>query len=243
MLARTVSVDDRSEIELQRLRRVPLYEGVAESLREFIAAEKLMPGDRLPAERVLAERLGVSRTSIRQGLTALRVMGLVDVQHGAGAYLVSPVDAVIPPIAADLVIAHPDLPQVRELSIALESEAARLASERGSATDLARISAAIERMAQDIAAGGRGVEDDRDFHRAVVLASGNQVFARVLESVSAGTATIAAASLAREGQPALSLTAHRLVLDALERRDGVDAARLMRQHVAISGDLQLADAG
>src|ERR687887_1262919 len=72
---------------LEPITRSPLYEKVVERLREFIDVQNLQAGDKLMSERELAERLGVSRTSVRQALTALKVMGLVEIRHGDGVYL------------------------------------------------------------------------------------------------------------------------------------------------------------
>jgi GntR family transcriptional repressor for pyruvate dehydrogenase complex len=76
-----------------------LYEEVAERLREFIDARELKPGDRLPSEREIASWLEVSRTSVRQALTALRAIGLVDMRHGGGVYVVRSAEEVIPTLA------------------------------------------------------------------------------------------------------------------------------------------------
>lgn len=233
-----MSPDDQPSISLKPLRRTPLYAGVAERLREFITAENLQPGERLPAERVLAQQLGVSRTSVRQGLTALRVMGLVDVQHGAGAYLLRPVDDVVPPIAVAAVTGNPGIRAAGQAGTAIEAEAARLAALGRTDADLARMRAATERMATDVRAGGNGVEADREFHAAVVRAAGNEIFLSVLESIAGELGAIAAASLARAGQPPRSLATHRLILEAIEARNGAVAARLMRDHLLISGELE-----
>jgi GntR family transcriptional regulator, transcriptional repressor for pyruvate dehydrogenase complex len=70
---------------LRPVRRSRLYEELVERLRELIDVQGLEPGDRLMSERDLAERLGVSRTSVRQALTALEVMGLVRIRHRGGS--------------------------------------------------------------------------------------------------------------------------------------------------------------
>src|SRR6201999_2435889 len=93
-------VTEMADSGLRPIERNPLYEVVAARLREFIDGENLQPGDRLLPERELAERLGVSRTSVRQALTAMRVMGLIEVRPGAGAYLQRPPADLVPTLAA-----------------------------------------------------------------------------------------------------------------------------------------------
>ena len=126
---------------LEPIRRRPIYEQVAERLRALIEGGHLVPGDRLPGERDLAARLGVSRSSVRQALTVLRVMGLVEVRHGTGVYLLRTVDDVIPPIPLESVGDDPALPAVSEVREVLESHASRLAARHRSAAHLAGMSA------------------------------------------------------------------------------------------------------
>ena len=70
--------------------RPRLYEVIVEQLCAYIADNEMSPGDRLPAERDLAAKLGVSRASLSQALVALEVQGVLSVRHGDGAILVRP---------------------------------------------------------------------------------------------------------------------------------------------------------
>jgi GntR family transcriptional repressor for pyruvate dehydrogenase complex len=106
----------------------------------------------------LARELGVSRNSLREALMVLRVEGLVDIQHGNGAYLVRSVDDVVPPIAAELRISHPHLPAVGEVRNGLEALAAQLAATRRDDGDLEAMVAAIRHMQEEISDGGSGIE-------------------------------------------------------------------------------------
>jgi DNA-binding FadR family transcriptional regulator len=115
---------------LRPLRRSRLYEQVVERLRELIDVQGLGPGDRLMPERELAERLGVSRTSVRQALTALEVTGLVDIRHGGGVFLAERADAVLPSLATELLERYEQLPAVIEVREAIETQTARLAARR-----------------------------------------------------------------------------------------------------------------
>src|SRR6059058_986041 len=80
--------ENRAAQPLSRVPRPRLYEQLVKQLLDYIEAEQLAPGDLLPAERDLAERLGVSRATLVQALVALEVLGVIDVQHGTGAVLV-----------------------------------------------------------------------------------------------------------------------------------------------------------
>jgi len=220
---------------LQPLRRVPLYEAVAERLREFIADHGLAPGERLPSERELAAQLGVSRTSVRQGLTLLRVTGLIDIRHGDGIYLTHTLEDVVAPIAAQIVVENPDLVAIGEVRNALEAQAARLASLRRSRDDLTTMVQSLGDMSSDIDAGGHGIAPDRNFHRAIIDSSRSPVLQDALKRLDAGSNQIAVASLQRPGQPRRSLADHHAIFAAIDRRDTNEANRLMFAHLDVTG--------
>jgi GntR family transcriptional repressor for pyruvate dehydrogenase complex len=219
-------------------RREPVYASVQAKLREFVRQVGLEPGGRLPAERELARQLGVSRTSLRQALTALRVEGLVDIRHGDGIYLLRSVDDVVPPIAAELGAAHPELPALGEVRNALEALAAQNAALRRTDDDLGAMVAALRLMEHEIADGEPGLRGDRTFHDAVLRAAGNEVLAKLLDAISDGSERIAQASLSRAGQPERSLAAHRLILDAIVMREPELARSLMYDHLDLTGEIQ-----
>ncbi|MDF2048941.1 GntR family transcriptional regulator, partial [Arthrobacter sp. Cr_A7] len=80
-------MEKTSRLGLERVTRPRLYEQLVEQILAYIESAQLGPGDLLPAERDLAERLGVSRATLAQALVALEVLGVIDVQHGTGAVL------------------------------------------------------------------------------------------------------------------------------------------------------------
>jgi len=218
-------------------RREPVYAGVQAKLRDFVRESELGRGDRLPTERELARRLGVSRTSLRQALTALRVEGLVDVRHGDGIYLLRSADDVVPPIGAELGAAYPNLPALGEVRNALEALGAESAALRRTDDDLAAMVSSLRLMEQEIADGEPGLRGDRAFHTAVLHAAANEVLTKLLDAIADGSERIARASLSRRGQPERSLAAHRLILDAIVVRESDLAWRLMYDHLELTGEI------
>lgn len=223
------------DASLQPIPRSPLYEQVAERLREFIDAQQLKPGDRLMSERELAERLGVSRTSVRQALTALRVLGLVEIRHGEGVYLLRSPRDLIPSLAAEIAGSEVDHPMIWEVREAIEVQAARLAARRRGDADLDEMRAALDAMAGEIADGGDGIEGDRRFHRAIAEAAHNPLLRQLTEQLADVIDRTSAASLTLAGRPPISLDAHRAILAAVEQGDEGAAAEEMRRHVMTSG--------
>ncbi len=213
----------------------PVYAGAQTTLREFVLTEALVPGDRLPAERELARRLGISRTSLRQALTVLRVEGLIEVRRGDGIYLLRDPRDVIPPIAAELGAANPELPALGEVRNALEALAARNAALRRTDRDLGEMVGAQRLMEREIAEGKAGLDGDSAFHASVRRASHNEVLDRLLLLIAEGAKRIADASLSRPGQPERSLAAHRLILDAIIAHEPEEAHRRMYDHLELTG--------
>lgn len=219
---------------LTPIARSPLYEQVADRLRLFINAQRLEPGDRLMPERELAARLGVSRTSVRQALTALRAQGLVEIRHGEGIYLLRSPGDLIRSLASEIVESEIDHPMIWEVREGIEVQAARLAASRRTDADLEEMRTALAEMGASIAAGEDGIAGDRRFHRAVARAAHNPLLANLTDTLADAIDRTSMASLTHTGRPPLSLAAHREILAAIEDGDETAAADRMRAHVAAS---------
>ena len=221
----------------QRLMRTRLYEQVAEQITAWIAANGLQAGDRLPPERELATRLGVSRATLSQALVALEVIGVVAVRHGDGTVLTAK------PAASRIVNAiraHADrLPEVIETRDALETKIAALAAARRTDDDLARIDDALHAMEQDIEAGGRGLEGDERFHGAVTAAAHSLLLAHLMDEIGDLIKESRIESLSQPGRPLDSLAAHRAIAEAIRAGDSEAAATAMHSHVEMVSDVAL----
>jgi GntR family transcriptional repressor for pyruvate dehydrogenase complex len=221
----------------QRLMRTRLYEQVAEQITAWIAANGLKAGDRLPPERELATRLGVSRATLSQALVALEVIGVVAVRHGDGTVLTAK------PAASRIVNAiraHADrLPEVIETRDALETKIAALAAARRTDDDLARIDDALRTMEQDIDAGGRGLEGDERFHGAVTAAAHSLLLAHLMDEIGDLIKESRIESLSQPGRPLDSLAAHRAIAEAIRTGDSAAAATAMHSHVEMVSDVAL----
>ncbi|WP_372348962.1 FadR/GntR family transcriptional regulator [Streptomyces sp. KL116D] len=210
--------------------RPRLYEQVLDRLRAYVAEGGLRAGDRLPTERDLAARLGVSRASVKQAIVVLEVQGLVEVRHGGGTYLVRDGLDVAEPVER-LVERKKRLPDVLEAREALETKLAELAAERRTDQDLTALRTALDRMADDIGAGGLGIEGDRLFHAAVTAAAHSALLAAFMREIDEPIAESRTESLRQPRRPGRSLAQHRAILTAIEAGDGRGAAAAMRRHV------------
>lgn len=221
--------------EMPRLTRTRLYEQVAEQITSWIESNGLTTGDRLPPERELAQRLGVSRATLSQALVALEVIGVVTVRHGDGTVLAEAPGARR---IVEAIRAHTHrLPEIIETRDALETKIAALAATRRTADDLARIDAALDDMQRDVEAGGRGVEGDERFHGAVTAAAHSLLLARLMDEIRDLVRETRIESLSQPGRPADSLVGHRAIADAVRAGDPEAAAAAMHSHVVMVSDV------
>lgn len=220
---------------LPRLTRTRLYEQVAEQITTWIDANGLQAGDRLPPERELAQRLGVSRATLSQALVALEVIGVVSVRHGDGTVLS---DAPGPRRIVEAIRAHANrLPEIIDTRDALETKIVALAAQRRTPEDLARIDEALTAMATEVEAGGRGVEGDERFHGAVTAAAHSLLLARLMDEIRDLIRETRIESLSQPGRPSDSLAGHRTIADAIRAGDPEAAAAAMHAHVVMVSDV------
>ncbi|WP_405582132.1 FadR/GntR family transcriptional regulator [Streptomyces sp. NBC_01092] len=224
---------------LRPMAKQRLYEQVLDRLRTYVAEGGLGAGDRLPTERDLAQRLGVSRASVKQAIVVLEVQGLVEVRHGGGMYLVR--DSLDLEPVERMVERRRRLPDVLEAREALETKLAELAAERRTDEDLAAMRSALAHMAKEIGDDGHGVEGDRLFHAAVTAAAHSSILAEFMRSIADQIAESRTESLRQPHRPARSLAQHQAILDAIADARPAQAAAAMRRHVRTVAKVRLLD--
>jgi GntR family transcriptional regulator, transcriptional repressor for pyruvate dehydrogenase complex len=221
--------------------RVRTHERVLAQIESGLTAGKWPIGERLPAERALAEELGVSRPSVREAIRILEAMGIVRTAVGsgpsAGATVIDRPAAGLG-AAVRLHVASGTLPvsDVVRTRVLLETGAVRDAAERASDdAALDRVREHVEAMADPDLDAAAFLEHDQDFHIELARLSGNQLVEAILSGMRAAVASyVTAGAEAVEEWPrtAARLCAeHRAIVDAVARHDGAGAARLVREHI------------
>jgi len=156
-------------------------EQVADQIRGLITGERLAEGDRLPPERDLAERFGVSRPMISQALRMLSLMGLVEIRQGSGAYVLRrPQHMVAASVSLMLDLDQGSLGDLAELRLWLETLGAVHAAERPAPPGL---SASLRRLAGATGSAAAWIAADTVFHADVVRAAGNAYLTALYEGV------------------------------------------------------------
>jgi len=196
-------------------------EGIARTLRSEIFTGKLAAGDTLP-ERLLAERLQVSRTPVREALIILQSEGLVELVPNRGASVRT--------ITAD------DIVEIYNLRGLLESHAARLASERATVEQLDAMEDAQIRLRRMLARGSAADQAMADlaFHTAVSEAAASPFLATLIGQVLAFTVSFRANYDYPTDRSQTALVEHDAIFAAIRAQDCDLAERLMSDHVASS---------
>lgn len=227
----------------ETIRKSSAPDMVAKQIIAKITGGELAPGSQLPSQRDLALMLGVGRSSVREAINALVVMGYLEPLQGRGTFIKDVLPTVDPGIeklkAALSAGSIFDLMEARAL---LECRSASLAAERADAGQIQNLKAAMKKMKGTEAEYAIFLDADIQFHAAVAEAAGNRVLCEltklVLEKVVAHHHDLKTALLPPAYREVSIRTAARVV-EAIEAGDGDDAARWMAQHLdAIRDELK-----
>jgi GntR family transcriptional regulator, transcriptional repressor for pyruvate dehydrogenase complex len=213
------------------VRRLRVPEEIVDQIRGLVASGDLRPGDQLPSERELAERFQVSRASIREALTALQVLGVLERSRTGGGLAArgNHVWFTIAPLSTYLATRSHIIEQI-EVRRMIEPEMGRMAAERATADDLARMKQCLIEMEADLDGGGLGSDADAAFHAAVAATTCNELLASIVQLI--GDAVREHRELLQTPQGAReSLDEHHEILDAIRRGDGEAAYQSTRRHI------------
>jgi DNA-binding FadR family transcriptional regulator len=211
-----------------------LTDAAIERIKEMIVSGELRPGGRLPKEADLAERLGLSRNSLREAVKALSLIRVLDVRQGDGTYVTSLQPDVLLDSIGFIIDFHRDesvlhLMQVRRI---LEPAATAMAAVRMSEGELAELGEILDSI-DDAPDLNSLIERDLEFHRRIAQGSGNPVLASFIESLSAPTLRARAwRGLTEEGAAAATREQHRAIHAAMLAREPEVARSWASVHVS-----------
>lgn len=205
-------------------------------IKQMIQSGELAPGDRLPPEQELSERLGLSRSSLREAVKALEAMRILDVRRGDGTYVTSLEPRLLLEAMSFVLDFHQSraVLQVFEVRRVLESGAAAMAALRHTPADIeamrANLDATVANPSLDVETL---VAHDTSFHSLVAAATGNGYLQSLLDTVANQTVRARIwRGLTQERAVEATLEEHRRILEAIEKGDGELARALMLTHVA-----------
>jgi len=216
----------------ETVRKVRRYEQVAEQIRRMISEGALKPGDLLPPERELVAKLGVGRSSIRDAVRTLEVMGILEPRQGHGTVVRDlSADALVVPLSLVLTRKRELVTELLDVRRMIEPGLAARAAKNATAEELEHMAAILERHEAKLRRGEQAMDEDSDFHYAIALAARNSVVLRVLDVLMDLLRESRSRSLQVPGRPQRSFDGHRRILRALQRRDSKAAEAAVRRHL------------
>lgn len=212
------------------------YEEVADYLKDQILSGVYQAGDRLPSIRELGEQLGVGQSTVREAISSLKTIGLVNIRHGEGTFVVpfnrnemmNFLDAIRP-------INNQDISYLLELRKIVETGAVRLAAERRTDADLIRLQEALQELESAHQEGTVASAADWRFHYAIACASQNPFLESVMRSMSETMEMIIKAGLDKlhttKENPKRVYQQHVDIYEAIQTKNTKQAEEAMIYHL------------
>jgi GntR family transcriptional repressor for pyruvate dehydrogenase complex len=215
-----------------------LYKKVIESIKALIRVGKLKSGDRLPTERNLVEMLGVSRTTIREALRVMEILGIVEVHVGKGTFVSDlSFESVANSISGMLYFEKGNIDSLYEVREMIEVKNAGLAATRADEKDIEKIQKAEKDMKEAVEKPGHGIIEEKFLHLAIAKATHNPILFGVLNLIIDSYLEVFLNpsydnSIANRERSAIS--EHSLIIEAIINHDSEAAMEAMKKHILIS---------
>lgn len=213
---------------------MPVTDEAIEKIKAMIVSGELRPGARLPKEADLAERLGLSRNSLREAVKALSLIRILDVRQGDGTYVTSLEPTLLLDALGFVVDFHQDdsVLEFLEVRRILEPAASAMAARVMSEEDIAGLRQILDSLGEDPSLEEL-IANDLEFHRAIAAGSGNTVLCSLIDGMSAPTTRVRIwRGVTEEGAVARTREQHQAILDAIAHRSPELAHSWATVHVA-----------
>jgi GntR family transcriptional repressor for pyruvate dehydrogenase complex len=217
-----------------------ISEVIVDQVRLLIRQGHLSAGDRLPSERELCERFGVSRVTVREALRVLEANGLVDIRVGArgGAFVTAPSSRLVGEGIADLItLASLTAVEVTEARMVFELGIVPLVCDRATQEDIAALYEICDRSSAALQGDEYPLELSAEWHTRYAQSAHNRAVAMLVESLHGPL--LMSLERAREAAPMhgrLGVEEHRALVDAIAARDADTATRIMSTHLERTAD-------
>lgn len=226
-----------TQAETQRAKTGLLSDRVAARIMALISEGQLSPGERLPGERQLAEKMGVSRVSVRAALQSLKAQGFLEAVQGGGTRVLAAAGDMSSPLGELAKVSEQNLRDLAEIRALLEGWAARRAAERASDAQITALGDALEKLEKQKKnpSSKEKVSDEFNFHYLVGRAAGSAVYMHVMDvirDIIASSLEFHHYNLFQEpSEEGVAQAQHRDVYEAIQARDAVGAKDAMRSHL------------
>ena len=208
--------------------------GTVQRIIDIILESPYAPGDRLPSERTFAERLKVSRTSVRDALRRLETMGLLESRPGLGTFVKEPATGLLQAtLSPHILTDEAKIKKLFEVREIIEVEAAIRAAERATEAQIAAIRRWAEEVEISIARNdsvGRSIADV-EFHRQIVIATDNEVLVDLVDGMASLLREMRSNAFNVPGAVPEVRAGHRAIVDAIAAHDPQAARLAMQNHL------------
>ena len=221
-------------VTLKPIKPKKISDQVFDQLRELIFRGELKPGQKIMTERELSEALGVSRTSVRDAINKLVVMGLLEQRQGQGTFVCVP-GSNLNPLAKVMQNQDASLVDLLEVRMGLECNTAAYAAQRAVDEDIQFLTRQISEMKKEVTAGGLGTGADVAFHMAISFATKNPLQVYIMKHfydfLFHGINENLAQLYQEPGNIDLIISQHQKILDAISKHDPEAAYSSMKRHI------------
>ncbi len=206
---------------------------IIRQIRSLITSGQLKPGDRLPPERKLAERLGVGRTNVRDALRKLEFYGILKTHPQSGTVVTGMGITALEGLITDVLeLEDNDFASLVETRVLLETESARLAAIRRTNEDVENMKKALDAYAAKVNKGVQAVEEDLLFHLKVAEASKNSVLRSLMLIITPDIVhNFIKLDICKDGRFYRALEEHQILLQHIIDQEPELAAQAMRTHL------------
>jgi GntR family transcriptional regulator, transcriptional repressor for pyruvate dehydrogenase complex len=217
--------------------RTSLSDGIVQQIIDLISRNVLKPGERLPSERDLCKQFDVGRTSLREALRSLSVMGMLDVRLGEGTFVSTDSNKYLEKTLQWGLLLNPKvIDDLVETRLFLEGQTAYLAAQRATAENLQEIEQTIRGMEESLNVAEKFLEYDLQFHLAVARATQNSILSYLLSTTRVHLQEWIKNNLSvprkyKQSSPESTVRDHKKVFQALRKRKPKQARTAMTEHI------------
>jgi GntR family transcriptional repressor for pyruvate dehydrogenase complex len=220
------------EAKIRRVNKVSISEEIAQQILDLIANGDLVPGQRLPSERELCKNFGAARSSLREALRCLSIMGVLTARVGEGTSVATDGGKFLGKIMEwRLITEKHDIEHLLEVRIALEGIAAANVAQYGTDADIARLGSLVAKMKTSVKDRKQFAALDLDFHVSLSKASGNSLLFDLVSMIRNQLVRGLSRVLLLPHALPLSYKEHAAIFQAIERRDADTARDAMHAHL------------
>lgn len=220
---------------LQKKEGLSLQKTIISKIADLINYKNLEPGDKLPSERMLSEKFGVTRSNIREAIQKLEFYGILESKPQSGTFVANIGVVAMNGMIEDILrLDEPDFKSLVETRILLELKTVRLAALRRTEEDLEKMKSALDAYTAKVLKGEDAVQEDLLFHLAIAKASGNSTMNTFMLIITPEIITnFEKYHVCDKGLAAKSIDEHQAIYDAIKSQEPKLAKQKMKEHFSV----------